>query len=133
MTTVNVTTPLPKCPEQKLITGEITYSDSLFRDKTACLGGKQLFNDADIRKQCPYPKTQEQCMDNIRSKSILDVLTSNNSGACGSLQVLSDQVGFCSKGMNSVTRSIIQNPSSPEDALTTAKIIRQTCNFDMRM
>jgi hypothetical protein len=130
MTTVNVTTPLPKCPEQKLITGEITYSDSLFRDKTACLGGKQLYNDADIRKQCPYPKTQEQCMDGIRSKSILDVLTSQKINACGNLQVLADEVEFCSKGMNSVTRSIIQNPSSPEDAQITAKIIRQTCRFE---
>lgn len=130
MTTVNVTTPLLKCPEQKLITREITYSGSLFRDKTVCLGGKQLFNDTDIRKQCPYPKTQEQCMDGIRSKSILDALTSQKVGDCGNLQVLSEEVGFCSKGMNTATQSIIQNSSSSGDAQTTAKVIRQTCRFE---
>lgn len=129
MTTVNVTTPLPKCPNQQLIRSEVTYSGQLYSDQTACLGGKELYNDADIRKKCPYSKTHEQCADGIRSEFILNSLTSQNIGACGNLEVLADELKFCSRGMESVTRSVIQNSSSPKDAQTTAKLIRQTCNF----
>jgi len=130
MTSVTVTSPLPMCPDKKLITSETIYSGSLHIDQTMCLDKTILFNDADIRNQCTFPKTYDQCSDEIRSKSILNALTAQTIGSCGNIQVLAEEVQFCSKGMDSLTNSVIQNSSVPKEAQTTARIIRQTCKFD---
>lgn len=128
MTSVYKTNPLPKCPDKTLIISEVTNSGFMHPDRTACLGNL-LFNDYEIRKSCPYAKTNEKCMDNARSISVFKGLGPQILD-CGSLDLLASQLEFCTPGMRTLTNNVISNPSESTDNVTLAREISSVCKFD---
>ena len=70
MTSLSHTKPFASCPDKTLIQSKVVNSSFMYPDQSACLSTKPLFDDADLRQKCPYAKTQEHCMDRLRSQGI---------------------------------------------------------------
>lgn len=133
MTSISYTKPFSKCPDKILIQSEVVNSNLMYQDQSACLSAKPLFNDADLRQKCQFSKTQQDCMDHLRSQGIFKNLNSQSDlvhGKCGSLEVLANSLNFCTDGMHKLTSGIISNSSSPGDQQTMAREISQVCQFE---
>jgi len=132
MTSLSYTKPFASCPDKTLIQSKVVNSGFMYPDQSACLSTKPLFDDADLRQKCPYAKTQEHCMDRLRSQGIFKNLNNQPDlvqGQCGSLEVLANSLQFCTHGMQELTNGIITNSKTLSDQQTMALEISQVCKF----
>lgn len=122
MSSISIHAPfLEKCPDVKLV--QSTVTSGIVPYETACLGGQMLYDDAKILKQCPFPKTRESCVNSLRANAIVDSLTKNpNISKCGSFDLLADDLNFCTKEMEQLTKGLMSDSA-------VAQSIYQSCNF----
>ena len=120
--TVTITQPLEKCQQYFLSTSStsVCLLDKTTNNKTV------LFNTNDITKICPRDKNYNTCMDYNTSKSTFQQLAKDqriSDGGCGSLEVLSTTLGFCTPGMEIITNEY-------SDQILADKI-KSACKFPL--
>jgi len=114
--------------DQPLITTQVVNNNYLYTDQTQCLAGHMMFDDSVLRQRCPFPKTQEACMDGLRSQQIMRHLLQAPTQSSESLSQLSDIVPLCSTGMRQLVKDIQHAEASP-DVKILAQTIHQACKF----
>lgn len=93
--------------------------------ETACLNGKILYNNVDLLKSCPFEKTREACLDDLRSRSIFQNIPSDRTD----LSKLANAMNICTPGMKTLVSQIQSDIQSTSDDKIRANELTQICNF----
>jgi hypothetical protein len=92
--------------------------------QTACLNGNMMYNGTELMASCPFPKTQEKCMDDLRSRSIFQ-----NIPETGDLSFFANALSICTPGMKTLVEEINLDQQSSATDRTRANELTQICKF----
>ena len=109
-----------------LVTSTVTHSGvSGIPIETACLHGKMLYSSVNLLESCPFAKTQEKCMDDLRSRSIFQNIPEHTNN----LSTLTNAVNICTPGMKSLVEKINSDRHSSSVDKIRANELQQICKF----
>ena len=92
---------------------------------TACLHGKMVYSDVNLLESCPFAKTQDKCMDDLRSRSIFQNIPEHTKD----LSTLANAMNICTPGMKALVQEInVDKQSSSADKIR-ANELQQICKF----
>lgn len=93
--------------------------------QTACLNGKMVYSGAELMASCPFAKTQDKCMDDLRSRSIFQNIPLHSSD----LTFLTNALDSCTPGMKTLVDEINADKQSSAADRTRANALTQICKF----
>jgi hypothetical protein len=109
-----------------LITSNVIHSSSGGTPfETACLHGKMIYDNANLLQSCPFEKTRERCMDDLRSRLMFQNIPANTTD----MARLANAMNICTPGMKSLIDQINLDSSSTTNDKIRANELTQICNF----
>ena len=94
--------------------------------ETACLHGKMIYNSANFAESCPFEKTRESCMANLKSQAIFQNISATD---IPNLMKLADTLNACTPAMKSLIHEVHTSPQSTSEEKRRANELNRICNF----